>query len=115
MFAVLSSHCPVCGYAGGSAPLVTQSPLSAVQLVSLIDPVSTAPSSPASTWSAFGRIVSVMRCQPAVKQNVVPVGASSTTWAALSVVRIGTPLQAGASAGPVRNVPSAGGTAAGGA
>ena len=33
----------------------------------------------ASTWFAFGWIVSVIRCRPAVKQNVVPVGASSTT------------------------------------
>src|SRR5690349_8304437 len=111
MLVLLSSHCPVCGYAGGRAPVVTQAALDRAHLVSRTDPVSTAPSSLASTWSALGWIVSEIRCSPDAKQNVVPDGHSSTTWAALSVVLIVTPLQVGASAGPLRNVPSAGGVA----
>src|SRR5881227_3707172 len=105
MFAVLSSHCPVCAYARGSTPVVTQAALDpvldpaldlvlhtardpvfgpvldlvldadlvldwefdAVHRVRRTEPVSTAPWSLASTWPAFGWIVSVIRWTPEVK------------------------------------------------
>src|SRR4051812_39423490 len=114
MLAALSSHWPVIPYAGGSTPRVTQSPLSGVQLVSGIDPVSTAPWSLASVEFAFGCKVRVIRCRPAEKQNVVPVGALSMTSAAFWSVLIVVPLHAGASDGPAGNEPRGAGVVGGG-
>src|SRR5687767_6278541 len=109
MLATLSSHCPVIPYAGGSAPRVTQSPLSAVQLVSGTEPVSTAPSSLPRVEFAFGRNGRSIRCRPAAKQNVVPVAALSITSAAFWSVPIVVPLQAGASVGPAGKLPGGSG------
>jgi hypothetical protein len=82
MFALLSSHSPVLPYAGGSAPRTTHAEPERTQPVRTTDPVSTARCALASTWFAFGRIVSPIRCTPAAKQNVVPAGREPTIdWA----------------------------------
>src|SRR5688572_25442361 len=101
MFATLSSHCPVCPYAGGRTPVVTQSSPFAAHWVSGTDPVSTEPVSPVSTWLAFGWMVAPIRCSPLLKQNVVPAGAPATTLAASSSGVIRTPEHAGVAGGVV--------------
>src|SRR6185312_11207361 len=85
MFALLSSHSPLLPYAAGSAPRTTHAEPDFAQPVSGTDPVRTARLALASTWFAFGRMVELIRCRPAAKQNVVPAGLEFTIdWALLS-------------------------------
>jgi hypothetical protein len=83
-------------------------------LVSGTDPVSTAPSSLARVEFAFGCSVRLIRCRPAEKQNIVPVGALSITSAAFWSVLIVVPLHVGACEGPAGNEPGGAGVVAGG-
>src|SRR5689334_16161777 len=100
MFALLSSHSPLLPYAAGSAPRTTQADPDFAHPVSGTDPVRTARFELASTWFAFGRIVELIRCRPAAKQNVVPAGLEFTIDWASSPGSITVPTHGPATAGP---------------
>ena len=100
MFVLLSSHCPLIPYAAGSAPRTTQVAPDFTQPVSGTDPVSTAWAALASVVFSFGRMVWLIRCRPAAKQNVVPAGLEFTIDWAFWPGLIVTPWHEPANAGP---------------
>ncbi|GAA3088601.1 hypothetical protein GCM10010530_12970 [Kribbella aluminosa] len=109
MFAWLSSHSPLLPYAAGSAPRTTHADPERTHPVSGTDPVSTARCALARTWFAFGRIVLLIRCTPAAKQNVVPAGFELTIDCASCPGLITTPTHGPATAGPALSELTTGG------